>query len=98
MYRFDWPTPTLGGLLGACHGVELPFVFETLDAARGFLGDDPALVELAATVHGAWVRFATDGTAGWAPYAAERRTTMRFDLPSGPVDDPDGALRSRWSR
>ncbi len=48
MYRFDWPTPTLGGLLGACHGVELPFVFETLDAARGFLGDDPALGELAA--------------------------------------------------
>jgi para-nitrobenzyl esterase len=26
---FSWRTPVLGGPLGACHGLELPFVFET---------------------------------------------------------------------
>ena len=68
MYRFDWATPVFGGVLGACHGVELPFVFDTLDAARGFVGDDPSLADLAATVHRAWVRFATTGDPGWPTY------------------------------
>jgi len=97
MYRFDWPTPVFGGVLGACHGLELPFVFDTLTAARGFVGDDPVLPGLAADVHRAWVAFATAGDPGWPAYDAAWRTTMRFDAPSTVVDDPDGDLRSRWS-
>ncbi len=97
MYRFDWATPILDGLLGACHGIELPFVFDTLAAARGFAGDDPALDEIASRVHAAWVSFATDGDPGWPPYDAERRATMRFDTTSAVVDDPDGPLRTLWT-
>jgi para-nitrobenzyl esterase len=97
MYRFDWATPVFGGVLGACHGVELPFVFDTLEAARGFIGDNPGLSALAAEVHGAWVAFATTGDPGWAAYDDGRRATMRFDAPSTVVDDPDGDLRARWS-
>jgi carboxylesterase type B len=98
MYRFDWPTPTFGGLLGACHGVEIPFVFHTLDApgAIPFLGEGPERLPIADTVHGAWVRFATTGDPGWPRYDAARRATMRFDTASGVVDDPDRDLRSRW--
>ena len=65
-YLFDWR----GGPYGACHAVELPFVFERteLPALRdpaGLLGADvPA--GLAAEVHGAWVRFATTGDPGWS--------------------------------
>jgi para-nitrobenzyl esterase len=98
MYRFDWATPVFGGVLGACHGVELPFVFETLEAARGFVGDDPGLGELAATVHRAWVRFASTGDPGWSAYDDARRATMRFEARSAVVDDLDGDLRSCWSR
>jgi para-nitrobenzyl esterase len=98
MYRFDWGTPVFGGVLGACHGVELPFVFETLDAARGFVGDDPALAQLASTVHQGWVRFATTGDPGWPAYDSRRRATMCFDVASTVVDDPDGELRTCWSR
>ncbi len=98
MYRFDWATPVFGGVLGACHGVELPFVFETLEAARGFVGDDPALAELAATVHQAWVRFASTGDPGWPAYDDDRRATMRFETASAVVDDLDGDLRSCWAR
>ena len=32
-YRFDWPSPANGGRMGACHALELPFVFETVDCA-----------------------------------------------------------------
>jgi para-nitrobenzyl esterase len=97
MYRFDWATPVFGGVLGACHGLELPFVFDTVTAARGFVGDDPGLPALAAAVHRAWVAFATTGDPGWPAYDAVRRATMRFDAPSTVVDDPDGELRTRWS-
>jgi carboxylesterase type B len=96
MYRFDWSTPAFGGVLGACHGLELPFVFDTLDAARGLVGDDPHLAELATEVHGAWVRFAHGGEPGWPRYGQERRSTKIFDVPSAVVDDPSQALRERW--
>jgi para-nitrobenzyl esterase len=97
MYRFDWATPAFGGLLGACHGVDLPFVFDTLDAARGFVGDGPELPGVAAATHGAWVAFATTGDPGWRAYDTDRRTTMRFDTTSAVVDDPDGDLRACWA-
>jgi para-nitrobenzyl esterase len=65
-YLFDWR----GGPYGACHGGELPFVFQTteLPAFRGpdgLLGPEvPA--GLAAEMHGAWVRFAVTGDPGWS--------------------------------
>src|ERR1051326_8213352 len=31
MYRFDWVSPALGEQLGACHGLEMPFVWNSLD-------------------------------------------------------------------
>ncbi|HKA04310.1 MAG TPA: carboxylesterase/lipase family protein [Acidimicrobiales bacterium] len=100
MYRFDWPTPTFGGLLGACHGVEIPFVFDTigLPTAEIFLGDGPERAGIASAVHGAWARFATTGDPGWPRYDVERRLTMCFDTDSEVVADPDGELRRRWQR
>jgi para-nitrobenzyl esterase len=99
MYRFDWPTPALGGLLGACHGVEIPFVFHALEArgADVFLGDGPERGPIAATVSSAWTTFAADGHPGWDRYDADRRATMRFDVASAVTDDPDGQLRRCWS-
>ena len=34
--------------------------------------------------------------AGGDTYTLDRRTTMRFDLDSGTVDDPRGAERQAW--
>ncbi|HEY2202851.1 MAG TPA: carboxylesterase family protein [Pseudonocardia sp.] len=64
-YLFDWRD----GPYGACHAVELPFVFGTtgLPALRspgGLLGPDVPET-LGEEVHGAWVRFATSGDPGW---------------------------------
>ncbi|MCP9212270.1 carboxylesterase/lipase family protein [Streptomyces sp. NEAU-Y11] len=71
-YDFDWR----GGPLGACHTVELPFVFDNtelpaLRTADGLLGPDvPAA--LAAEMHGAWVRFAATGDPGWSGHRTFR--------------------------
>ncbi|MFD2500724.1 carboxylesterase family protein [Rhizorhabdus histidinilytica] len=35
MYEFDWRSPAFRGELGACHGLELPFMFDTLAVATG---------------------------------------------------------------
>ena len=100
MYEFAWRSAEFNGLVGACHGLEIAFVFDTLD--KGFkpvlgplLGTDPPQ-HLADTMHAAWVAFATNGDGGWPKYDLSRRATMRFDLMSKVVDDPRSAERALW--
>ncbi|MEV6871825.1 carboxylesterase family protein [Amycolatopsis sp. NPDC051128] len=72
-YEFEWGSPLLEGRLGACHGLELPFVFDApaaLSGPRGLLGERPPR-ELARDLNGAWHRFATTGSPGWAEYAGD---------------------------
>jgi para-nitrobenzyl esterase len=96
MYEFAWRSPQFNGLLGACHALEVPFVFDTLGNGTGpLLGTDPPQ-QLAETMHAAWVAFATDGDCGWPKYDLGRRATMRFDRTSGVVDDPRSAERALW--
>lgn len=97
MYRFDWPTPAFGGRLGACHAIEIPFVFDNLAApgADAFLGG-AAPQKLATEVHSAWVSFMTSGRPGWDRYDTDRRATMVFHDGSKVVDDPDGNTRVLW--
>jgi para-nitrobenzyl esterase len=79
VYRFDWESPFMGGSLGACHGLELPFVFgTTANPIIGlFSGSGPDAEELSATIQSAWVAFATDGEpgAGWPRYDESSRST-----------------------
>ena len=75
VYDFDWKSTACSGELGACHGLELPFVFKTLDLAigkKGFAGES-APTELADDIHGLWVRFAADGTLPWPEFDRESR-------------------------
>ncbi len=77
--------------LGACHALELAFVFDTLDGAdaRALTGPD-APRPLADAMHAAWVRFATDGDPGWPGWDASR-PVMAF----GPGDEPAVDLAPR---
>ena len=38
IYEFARPSPAFGGRLGACHGLEIPFVFDTLSKDTPLLG------------------------------------------------------------
>ena len=59
---------SLADWFGACHALEIPFVFDNLGAGtEGLLGDDPPQ-RLADTMHAAWVDFAAKGDCGWPKY------------------------------
>jgi para-nitrobenzyl esterase len=97
MYEFAWRSPQCDGRLGACHAVEVPFVFDTVaePSNAGLIGTQ-APQDLADNVHAAWVAFAKHGDPGWPRYDLERRTTMRFAEQSQLVYDPHGAERALW--
>jgi para-nitrobenzyl esterase len=96
MYEFGWRSPQFNGRLGACHALEIAFVFDTLGhATEPLWGTDPPQ-QLADTMHAAWVAFATNGDCGWPKYDLSRRATMRFDVTSEVVDDPRSAERALW--
>ncbi|MFD9736759.1 carboxylesterase/lipase family protein [Umezawaea sp. NPDC059074] len=98
-YEFTWRSPAFDGRLGACHGVELPFVFETLDRVDfGILGvtaTDETLA-FAREVHDVWVRFARDGDPGWPRHTPERQSLRRIGVESTTTDEPDGEERAVW--
>jgi para-nitrobenzyl esterase len=96
MYEFAWRSPQFNGLLGACHALEIAFVFDTLgNKTEPLLGANPPQI-LADTMHAAWVAFATSGDCGWPKYDLRRRATMRFDTTSKVVDDPRRMERALW--
>lgn len=81
MYEFEWRSSAFNGTLGACHGAELPFVFNTIDLAsgpRGFLGENPPQA-LADRVHGIWVQYAKDGSLPWDEFSREKRRVFQLE-------------------
>ncbi|MET9093770.1 carboxylesterase family protein [Streptomyces cyaneofuscatus] len=97
VYEFGWPSPVQR--LGACHALELGFVFDTLahPDTMALTGPD-APQELADAMHRAWVEFATTGDPGWPSWDASR--PVRFfglDGPALVLAPRDDELRS-WER
>jgi para-nitrobenzyl esterase len=97
MYEFTWASPAFGGRLGACHALEIGFVFDTLDAEQGeaLYGSSPP-AELAAAMHKAWIDFARSGQPGWDAYTPATRATMTFGLTSTLSHDPRPQQRTAW--
>ncbi len=93
-YYFTWRSPVRGGKLRTFHTIEIPFVFDNVDAAKPMLGSGEDRYALARKVSGAWVAFARSGNpnhAGlpnWAPYDNVRRATMILNDECRLVDDP----------
>ena len=97
MYRFDRPEPQDNHRLGACHGAEVPFVFDTAtrEDVRPLIGDTPSQA-VAGQVHRVWVDFITRGDPGWARYGTADRTTGLLTEAVTAVDDPAGDERAFW--
>ncbi|MHA6723901.1 carboxylesterase/lipase family protein [Sphingomonas sp. RS2018] len=80
VYEFDWRSPRYDGALGAAHGMELGFVFDslaTVTGPEGLCGEAPPQ-DLADRVHRIWVDFARDGSLPWAEYDRETRQVYRL--------------------
>jgi para-nitrobenzyl esterase len=103
-YLFTWPSPALGGLFGACHGLELPFLFGTHEHPlfRPFTGKGPEARALAARIQEAWIAFARTGRPGhpdlgdWPAYDAAGRRTMILDRCCRVEAAPREAERVFW--
>lgn len=85
-YRFDWAPPVVGGRIGACHGIELPFVFGAVlePWLRPWTVSAPGVRKLAHRVQEAWLAFAKSGHPGhsglpyWPRYDSEKRQAMQL--------------------
>jgi len=106
-YLFTWQPPGVLRAMGACHGLEIPFVFGSTGHpfARPFTGLTGAATRLSRKMQHAWLRFARHGAPAldrlppWPGYEAPQRKTMIFGRTCELADAPLEAERSlldRW--
>jgi para-nitrobenzyl esterase len=79
-YLFTWKSPVMGGLMGACHALEIGFVFGTYDDM--FCGSGPEADKLSRCIQDAWLAFTRTGDPScecigkWPVYGKERMTML----------------------
>jgi para-nitrobenzyl esterase len=97
-YDFRWTAPA-GPLAGlAFHCLDVPFFFDALAEPGVTAAAGPAPPqELATRMHGALVRFVTEGDPGWERFGDGRHPVMIFDEPSEVREDPLELERAAWT-
>jgi len=102
-YFFTYCSPAAKGMLGACHALELPFVFGTIDAPlqEHFAGTGAAVRALSDTMMRAWSSFAATGapegaSREWPRFDVERRMTRVFDVATRTEMAPHDEERAVW--
>jgi para-nitrobenzyl esterase len=103
-YLFTWRSPAMGGKLGACHALDIPFVFRQLASPEAeFLTRGTAPQGLSDMMSTAWTGFARTGQLEapglpvWPDYWPKRRTMVLDEQPRV-EDDPRGELREVLER
>ncbi len=89
------------GRLGACHAVEIPFVFGTTRISEVFSGSGPDAERLSVRIQDAWLAFARTGSPStdslaWPAFDAGHRATMVLNRDCGVVEQPREAERLGW--
>jgi para-nitrobenzyl esterase len=96
-YYFTWRTPVRDGKLRTPHAIEIPFVFDNVDATTAFTGSGPGRHELATRISTAWTSFARTGNPNckelptWKPFDTTQRATMVLNNECKLVNNPNGA-------
>ena len=102
VYLFAWRSPAFGGRLGACHALEIPFVFGCVERLRGFIGDLDAARRLERRMQRSWLAFARGGDpsheeiGSWPRYAVPRRASAWLDAEVRMEDAPFDEERRFW--
>lgn len=100
VYELTWPAPGLGGVFGACHGLDVPLVFGNLTGSQPatLIGESPSseAETLSAQMRTAWTAFATHADPGWPAYDTENRLTRIFDTHATVTAYPEDASRRIW--
>lgn len=85
VYLFQWLSQVNDGALAACHGMELPFMFNNVAAQREMTGGTKEAYKMADKVSSAWIQFIKTGDPNtkklpaWEPFSAENEATMVLD-------------------
>lgn len=102
LYLFTHVSPARRGVLGACHALEMPFVFGTTRAPTQvkFAGEGADVERLEGEIMDAWIAFARTGSPShpglgdWPAHDAAGRATMVFGTSGSQVEaDPFGEER-----
>ena len=94
MYQLDFPSPEVGGVLGAFHSLDIGLVFDNTARPSARTGDGPAARGLAGRMADSFVAFArtgdpnTRGLPAWPRFDLDRRATMIFDRRCRIENDP----------
>ncbi|MEV4258095.1 carboxylesterase family protein, partial [Spirillospora sp. NPDC049652] len=101
LFELQLPAPGAGGLLGACHSLDVPLAFGTFASPTGrhFFGDQPApeVVSVSRELQQAWIRFAATGDPGWPACEPDRHLTRVLDAESRTVPYPEAASQRIWA-
>jgi para-nitrobenzyl esterase len=108
LYEFNWASSALDGRVGAAHLVDLPFLFDNLDAAGvdellGDAGRQESAVRLAQRFSSAVAAFVRSGDPSgplgdWPAFAPARRATQVFGAPSRVEVDRLADRLDFWTR
>ena len=85
VYLFAWKSGVNNGALAACHGMELPFMFNNVANQREMTGGTPEAYKMADAVSNAWIAFIRTGDPNckglpqWEPFSPEENQTMVLD-------------------
>lgn len=85
VYLFAWCSDVNDGALAACHGMELPFMFNNVALQREMTGSTPEAYRMQDLISSAWIQFIktgdpnTSGLPKWEPFEASEETTMVLD-------------------
>jgi para-nitrobenzyl esterase len=99
VYLMEWETMADNRRLRAHHALDVPLVFDNVEATRSMVGEGPEPQRMADLMSSAWVSFARTGnpnTAGlpeWPAYTPENRSTMFFNIESHVVEKPFETIR-----
>lgn len=83
LYQFRWKPQ--GNTLGACHGMELPFMFNNIELQPEMTGATERAYKLADVMSSAWIQFIKTGNPNvqglpeWQPYNDRTTPVMWFD-------------------
>jgi len=103
MYRFDYESPAMDGRLGACHSLDVPFVFGTVGILPQLCGDTHMVRCLSEVMLDTYVTLAKQGNPNnanllpWAEYDDMDRATMLLSLRPHVEHAPMEAEREFWA-
>ncbi|MXO89869.1 carboxylesterase family protein [Altererythrobacter aquaemixtae] len=101
-YLWTWPSPAMGGIFGAVHGIDVGPGLRSLRS--GLNGSGPDARKMGARAGSIWSTFAATGNPNndllpeWPAYTQERRATLIMDSEPEIVDDPRREIREFWSK